>query len=76
MSLRDKHVLVAVSGGIAAFKAVEIVRELGRRGARVKVALTPNAARFVGTHFAGHRRYGGQQADRQRNTTQHPRNSD
>ena len=48
MSLRDKHVLVAVSGGIAAFKAVEIVRELGRRGARVKVALTPNAARFVG----------------------------
>ena len=48
MSLRDKRILVAVSGGIAAFKAVELVRELGRRGARVKVALTPNAARFVG----------------------------
>jgi len=41
-------VLVAVSGGIAAFKAVEVVRELGRRGARVKVAMTANAARFVG----------------------------
>jgi phosphopantothenoylcysteine decarboxylase / phosphopantothenate---cysteine ligase len=48
MSVQDKNILVAVSGGIAAFKAVELVRELGRRGARVKVALTPNAARFVG----------------------------
>jgi phosphopantothenoylcysteine decarboxylase/phosphopantothenate--cysteine ligase len=48
MSVRDKKVLVAVSGGIAAFKAVELVRELGRRGAHVKVILTPNAARFVG----------------------------
>jgi phosphopantothenoylcysteine decarboxylase / phosphopantothenate---cysteine ligase len=48
MSVRDKNILVAVSGGIAAFKAVELVRELGRRGARVKVILTPNAARFVG----------------------------
>jgi phosphopantothenoylcysteine decarboxylase/phosphopantothenate--cysteine ligase len=48
MSVRDKNILVAVSGGIAAFKAVELVRELGRRDARVKVILTPNAARFVG----------------------------
>jgi phosphopantothenoylcysteine decarboxylase / phosphopantothenate---cysteine ligase len=48
MSVRDKNILVAVSGGIAAFKAVELVRELGRRGARVRVALTPNAARFIG----------------------------
>jgi phosphopantothenoylcysteine decarboxylase/phosphopantothenate--cysteine ligase len=48
VTIQDKHILVAVSGGIAAFKAVELVRELGRRGARVKVALTPNAARFVG----------------------------
>lgn len=48
MSVKNKQVLVAISGGIAAFKAVELVRELGRRGARVKVVLTPNAARFVG----------------------------
>lgn len=48
MSLRDKQVLVAVSGGIAAFKAAIVVRELIRRGARVRVALTPNAARFIG----------------------------
>lgn len=48
MSLNHKHVLVAAGGGIAAFKTVAVVRELGRRGAKVKVALTPSAARFVG----------------------------
>jgi phosphopantothenoylcysteine decarboxylase/phosphopantothenate--cysteine ligase len=48
MSLQDKNVLVGVGGGIAAFKAVELVRELGRRGARVKVVITPSAQRFVG----------------------------
>jgi len=48
MSLHGRHILVAVSGGIAAFKAVEVVRELGRRGALVRVAMTPNATRFVG----------------------------
>jgi phosphopantothenoylcysteine decarboxylase / phosphopantothenate---cysteine ligase len=48
MSLQDKNVLVGVSGGIAAFKAVELVRELGRRGARVKVAMSASAQRFVG----------------------------
>lgn len=48
MSLQDKQILLAVSGGIAAFKAAMVARELGRRGARVKVALTPNAARFIG----------------------------
>ncbi|MET0387279.1 MAG: bifunctional phosphopantothenoylcysteine decarboxylase/phosphopantothenate--cysteine ligase CoaBC [Polyangiales bacterium] len=48
MSLQDKKVLVAVSGGIAAFKAAAVARELGRRGARVRVALTPSATRFIG----------------------------
>jgi phosphopantothenoylcysteine decarboxylase/phosphopantothenate--cysteine ligase len=48
MSLRDKQILVGVGGGIAAFKAVELVRELLRRGARVKVAMTDSACRFIG----------------------------
>jgi phosphopantothenoylcysteine decarboxylase/phosphopantothenate--cysteine ligase len=48
MSMRDKQILVAAGGGIAAFKTVELVRELGRRGARIKVALTPAATRFIG----------------------------
>ncbi len=48
MSLSGKRVVVCVSGGIAAYKAVEIVRELGRRGASVRVCMTESATRFVG----------------------------
>ena len=48
MTLRDKQIVVGVGGGIAAFKAVALVRELMRRGARVRVAMTPAATRFVG----------------------------
>jgi phosphopantothenoylcysteine decarboxylase / phosphopantothenate---cysteine ligase len=36
-----------VSGGIAAYKAPELVRRLQDAGADVRVVLTPNAARFV-----------------------------
>lgn len=54
VTVRDKNILVCVGGGIAAFKAVELVRELGRRGAKVRVAMTPSATRFVGPiTFAG-----------------------
>ncbi|HEX2675270.1 MAG TPA: flavoprotein, partial [Polyangiales bacterium] len=48
MSLRDKRIVVGIGGGIAAFKAVELVRELQRRGAKVRVVMTPSAVRFVG----------------------------
>ncbi len=48
MSLANKQIVVGIAGGIAAFKAVELVRELQRRGAKVRVALTQTAARFVG----------------------------
>ena len=40
-------VLVGVCGGIAAYKAAEIVRALGDRGAEVEVALTGSAERFI-----------------------------
>lgn len=54
MPLKSKRILVAVGGGIAAFKAVELVRELGRRGAQVRVAMTEAATHFVGAPtFAG-----------------------
>jgi len=46
--LAGKHVVVGVGGGIAAFKAVVLVRELQRRGAEVRVAMTKSATRFVG----------------------------
>ena len=48
MVLRGRKIVVGVAGGIAAFKAVELVRALGRRGAEVRVVLSDNAARFVG----------------------------
>jgi phosphopantothenoylcysteine decarboxylase len=46
--LRGRHVLLCVCGGIAAYKAVELVRRLTDAGAQVQVAMTANALRFVG----------------------------
>ncbi len=40
-------VALGVSGGIAAYKAAEIVRGLTKAGAEVQVLMTANAARFV-----------------------------
>ena len=41
------RVVLGVSGGIAAYKAPDLVRRLQDSGAEVRVILTPNAARFV-----------------------------
>lgn len=41
------RILLGVSGGIAAYKAAELVRRLRERGAAVRVVMTENAARFV-----------------------------
>ncbi len=46
--LQKQHITVAVTGGIAAYKACEVVRGLMKKGADVRVAMTENAARFVG----------------------------
>ncbi|MDD3214512.1 MAG: bifunctional phosphopantothenoylcysteine decarboxylase/phosphopantothenate--cysteine ligase CoaBC [Eubacteriales bacterium] len=43
----NAKITVGVSGGIAAYKAVEVVSALGKLGADVTVIMTPNAARFV-----------------------------
>jgi phosphopantothenoylcysteine decarboxylase len=45
--LQDQNILLCVCGGIAAYKAAELVRRLGDAGARVQVAMTANAQRFV-----------------------------
>lgn len=45
--VQGKTILLIVGGGIAAFKSLELVRELGRAGARVLPVLTDNGARFV-----------------------------
>lgn len=45
--LTGKHILLGVSGGIAAYKAPDLVRRLRERGAEVRVALTPAGAAFI-----------------------------
>ena len=46
-SLNNKHILVGVTGGIAAYKSAELVRQLQRAGATVRVMMTPAAQAFV-----------------------------
>jgi len=45
--LKDRKIVLGVTGGIAAYKAAELVRELVRRGAKVRVVMTEHACRFV-----------------------------
>ncbi|HEY8517543.1 MAG TPA: bifunctional phosphopantothenoylcysteine decarboxylase/phosphopantothenate--cysteine ligase CoaBC [Candidatus Binatia bacterium] len=47
MRLTDKTVVLGVTGGIAAYKAAELVRALRERGARVRVVMTRNAQQFI-----------------------------
>lgn len=46
-ALKGRRIVVGVAGGIAAYKACELVRELGRAGAEVRVAMTESARQFV-----------------------------
>src|SRR5438045_3151958 len=45
--ITEMKVVLGVSGGIAAYKAPDLVRKLQAAGCEVRVILTPNAARFV-----------------------------
>lgn len=45
--LQGKHILVGISGGIAAYKTPELIRLLRKAGAEVKVCTTRNALEFV-----------------------------
>ncbi len=46
-ALSAKKILVGVTGGIAAYKAPELVRELRQAGADVQVVMTSSATQFV-----------------------------
>ncbi|MBI3609520.1 MAG: bifunctional phosphopantothenoylcysteine decarboxylase/phosphopantothenate--cysteine ligase CoaBC [Nitrospirae bacterium] len=46
-ALRDKHILLGVTGSIAAYKSVLILRELIQAGARVTVVMTSSARQFI-----------------------------
>ena len=62
--LKDKKILLGVTGGIAAYKMCTVVRLMKKAGATVRVLMTQSATQFVtpltfstlsqeeGTHFA------------------------
>jgi phosphopantothenoylcysteine decarboxylase/phosphopantothenate--cysteine ligase len=45
--ISGKRVLLGITGGVAAYKAGELVRLLGKAGADVRVAMTGSACRFI-----------------------------
>lgn len=47
MELHGKRIVLGVTGGIAAYKAAELVRLLGKEGAEVQVAMSEAATHFV-----------------------------
>ncbi|MDY3350563.1 bifunctional phosphopantothenoylcysteine decarboxylase/phosphopantothenate--cysteine ligase CoaBC [Riemerella anatipestifer] len=47
MILNNKKILIAITGGIAAYKINLLVRDFVKAGANVKVILTPSAEKFV-----------------------------
>lgn len=47
MMLKDKKIILGITGGIAAYKACEIIRRLKKLGAQVIVVMTENAKKFI-----------------------------
>jgi phosphopantothenoylcysteine decarboxylase/phosphopantothenate--cysteine ligase len=45
--LSNKHIILAISGGIAAYKSAELVRLLIKSGAQVQVVMTSGATEFI-----------------------------
>lgn len=49
MTLDGRRILLGVSGGVAAYKAAELVRLIQKAGGQVQVVMTEAATHFVGT---------------------------
>lgn len=47
MTMQNKHILLGVSGGIAAYKSAELLRGLQQQGAHVRVVMTESATKFI-----------------------------
>ncbi|MBD5371691.1 MAG: bifunctional phosphopantothenoylcysteine decarboxylase/phosphopantothenate--cysteine ligase CoaBC [Bacteroides sp.] len=47
MPLKGKHIVLGISGGIAAYKSAYLLRLLIRKGAEVQVVITPNGKEFI-----------------------------
>ena len=48
LMLRDRRIVLGVSGGVAAYKAAYLARRLIEAGAEVRTVMTESATRFVG----------------------------
>ena len=46
-SLEGRHIVLGITGGIAAYKSVYLLRLLVKRGAEVQVVMTPSAKEFI-----------------------------
>ncbi|MDE6298235.1 MAG: bifunctional phosphopantothenoylcysteine decarboxylase/phosphopantothenate--cysteine ligase CoaBC [Muribaculaceae bacterium] len=46
-NLKGKHIVLGISGGIAAYKSVMLLRLLVKAGAEVQVVITPNGKEFI-----------------------------
>lgn len=46
-ALKGKHIVLGISGGIAAYKAAHLLRLLIKGGAEVQVVITPNGKEFI-----------------------------
>ncbi len=46
-NLQGKHILLGISGGIAAYKSAELTRQLVKAGAEVKVCMSKGAMEFI-----------------------------
>lgn len=53
MTLKNKNILIGITGGIAAYKINSLIRLLVKEGADVKVVLSPSAGTFVSAHTLG-----------------------
>ncbi len=47
MSLKNKKILLVIGGGISAYKSLDLIRLLQRKGSSVKVILTKSGKKFV-----------------------------
>ena len=47
MTLKNKKIILGITGGIAAYKCAELVRRLKERGADVRVVMTNGAKQFI-----------------------------
>ncbi|MBP3820959.1 bifunctional phosphopantothenoylcysteine decarboxylase/phosphopantothenate--cysteine ligase CoaBC [bacterium] len=45
--LKNKHILISITGGISAYKILSLIRDFKKSGAEVKILATPNALNFV-----------------------------